>query len=82
MSLNQIHSEARVYTPADRGVKTPNSDTPYTLLGADLRAEPLVICVPEAEKGRYFSVRMVHMFTHNYGYLVTRTTGNDGGCLR
>jgi hypothetical protein len=79
--LNQIHNEARVYTPADRTVQTPNSDTPYSMLGADLRSEPIVICVPEIEPDRYYSVQMVDMFTHNYGYLGTRTTGNDEGCF-
>ena len=79
--LNQIHNEARVYTPADRTVQTPNSDTPYSMLGADLRAEPIVICVPEIEPGRYYSVQMVDMFTHNYGYLGTRATGNGAGCF-
>jgi hypothetical protein len=79
--LNQIHNEAQVYTPANRVVQTPNSDTPYSMLGADLRAEPLVLCVPKVGEGRYFSVQMVDMYTHNYGYLGTRTTGNDGGCF-
>lgn len=79
--LNQIHNESRVYTSADRTVQTPNSDTPYSLLGADLRAEPLVICVPKIEEGRYFSVQLADMYTHNYGYLGTRATGNEGGCF-
>jgi hypothetical protein len=79
--LNQINNEAQVYTPANRVVQTPNSDTPYSMLGADLRAEPLVLCVPKVGEGRYFSVQMVDMYTHNYGYLGTRTTGNDGGCF-
>jgi hypothetical protein len=78
--FNQIHNEARVYTPKDTAVQTPNSDTPYSLLGADLRAEPLVLCMPEIEKGRYYSVQMVDMYTHNYGYIGSRTTGNGAGC--
>ncbi len=41
-SFNQIASEARVFTPKDTTVVTPNSDTPYSLLEMDLRAEPLV----------------------------------------
>jgi hypothetical protein len=40
---NQVSSIARVYTPADTTIQTPNSDTPYSLLGADLRAQPLVL---------------------------------------
>lgn len=42
---NQIHNEARVYTPDDKAIQTPNSDTPYSQLGTDLRAEPLIISV-------------------------------------
>lgn len=34
---NQVHSVARVFTPADTAVQSPNSDTPYSMLGADLR---------------------------------------------
>ena len=40
---NQIHSTARVYTPEDKTIQTPNSDTPYSSVGADLRTEPLVL---------------------------------------
>ena len=31
------------------------------------------------EAGRYSGVQMVEMYTHNYGYIGTRTTGNDAG---
>jgi hypothetical protein len=77
--FNQIASEARVYTPDDKAVQTPNSDTPYSLLVADLRAEPLVLTVPEVEKGRYFSVQLIDLYTFNFEYLGSRATGNEGG---
>jgi hypothetical protein len=35
---NEIHNTPRVYTPADKAIQTPNSDTPYSWLGW--------ICVP------------------------------------
>lgn len=79
--LNTLHSEARVYTPEDVGVQTPNSDTPYSMLGADLRAEPLVLCMPEVDESRYYSVQLVDMYTHNYGYIGSRTTGNNAACF-
>ncbi|MCA9235214.1 MAG: DUF1254 domain-containing protein [Planctomycetales bacterium] len=79
--LNVLYNTARVYTPADTTVVTPNSDTPYSFIGMDLRAEPLVLCVPAIEKQRYFSVQLVDMYTFNYGYAGSRTTGNDGGCF-
>jgi len=46
----------------------------------DLRAEPIVICVPKIEKDRYFSVMLTSLYTYNFGYLGSRTTGNGGGC--
>ncbi|MGA5463858.1 DUF1254 domain-containing protein [Mycobacterium sp. NPDC050041] len=76
---NQVHSTARVYTPADKAVQTPNSDTPYSQLGADLRAEPLVLTVPPIDAGRYYSLQFIDAYTFNVDYVGTRTTGNDGG---
>lgn len=76
---NQIANIARVFTPADTSVQTANSDTPYSWLGLDLRAEPIVLTVPPIEKDRYFSVQLIDAYTFNYDYIGTRTTGNDGG---
>jgi hypothetical protein len=76
---NQIHNEARVYTPADKAIQTPNSDTPYSQLGVDLRAEPLVLSVPAVEKGRYYSLQFIDMYTFNFAYVGSRATGNDAG---
>jgi hypothetical protein len=50
---NQIANIPRVFTPADVAVQTPNSDTPYSWLGLDLRAEPIVLTLPVIEKERY-----------------------------
>jgi hypothetical protein len=72
---NQIASTARVFTPEDRAVQTPNADTPYSMLGADLRAEPLVLSVPDVEDGRYYSAQFVDMYTFNFAYVGSRTTG-------
>ncbi len=77
--FNQIHNEARVFTYQDTAVVTPNSDTPYSFLWADLRSGPLVISVPAVEKKRYFSVQFCDGNTFNYGYIGSRTTGNDAG---
>src|SRR5215467_10069612 len=73
---NTLHNEARVYTPDDKAVQTPNSDTPYSQLGADLGAEPLVITVPAVEDGRYYSLQFVDAFTFNFAYVGSRATGN------
>ncbi|HWO31231.1 MAG TPA: DUF1254 domain-containing protein [Candidatus Acidoferrum sp.] len=76
---SQIRNVPRVYTPNDKAVQTPNSDTPYSMAGMDLRAEPVVITVPVIDKNRYFSVQLVDLYTFNFDYIGSRTTGNDGG---
>src|SRR5271167_4910479 len=78
--INQLYNTARVYTPQDKAVVTPNSDTPYSFVAMDLRAEPYVICNPEIEKSRYFSVQLIDLYTFNYGYMGSRTTGNGAAC--
>ena len=78
--INQLHNEARVYTPKDTGISTPNSDTPYSMALLDLRAEPMVLCMPEMEKTRYYDVQLVDLYTDNYGYMGSRATGNGAGC--
>jgi len=77
--FNQIHNEARVFTYEDTAIVTPNSDTPYSLLWMDLRAEPMVLSVPAVDKKRYFSVMLNDGNTFNYGYIGSRATGNDAG---
>jgi hypothetical protein len=76
---NQIRNIPRVFTPEDKAVQTPNSDTPYSMAGLDLRAEPIVLTVPAIEKNRYFSIQLVDLYTHNFDYIGSRGTGNDGG---
>jgi hypothetical protein len=76
---NTLNNVARVFTPDDKAIQTPNSDTPYSQLGADLRAEPLVLTVPAVEKGRYYSLQFVDMYTYNFAYVGSRATGNDAG---
>jgi hypothetical protein len=78
--INQIGNEARVFTPEDTAISTPNSDTPYSMVLLDLRAEPMVLCMPEIETARYYDVQLVDLYTHNYGYMGSRTTGNGAGC--
>jgi hypothetical protein len=77
--FNQILNEARVFTYQDTAVVTPNSDTPYSILWLDLRAEPIVLSVPAVDKARYYSVMLCDGNTFNYGYIGTRATGSDPG---
>jgi len=77
--FNQIKNEPRVFTYKDTAIVTPNSDTPYSLVWLDLRAEPMVFSVPAVDKSRYYSVMLCDGNTFNYGYIGSRATGNDAG---
>ncbi len=77
--FNSISNEARVFTYKDTTVVTPNSDTPYSMLWLDLRAEPIVISVPAVPKNRYYSVQLCDGNTFNYGYIGSRATGSEAG---
>jgi hypothetical protein len=76
---NAVHNTARVYTPDDRAIQTPNSDTPYSMVGADLRAEPLVFSVPRVDAARYYALQFIDLYTFNFAYVGSRATGNDEG---
>jgi len=77
--FNQVSCEARLFTPDDKAVVTPNADTPYCMFWMDLRFEPLVLSVPDMEPGRYYSFQLIDLYTHNFGYIGTLSTGNDAG---
>ncbi|MDM0117630.1 DUF1254 domain-containing protein [Variovorax sp. J22R133] len=76
---NTIQNSARVYTPGDKAIQTPNSDTPYSYVGADLRAEPLVLTMPAVGNKRYYGAQFIDAYTHNFAYVGTRATGNEAG---
>jgi hypothetical protein len=77
--FNQIKNESHVYTFKDTAVVSPNSDTPYSLVWMDLRAEPMVFSVPPVDAKRYYSVQLIDGNTFNYGYIGSRATGSDAG---
>ena len=77
--FNEINNQHHVSTPEDTAVITPNSDTPYSIIWLDLRAEPMVISVPTIEKDRYYSVQLIDGNTYNFGYIGTRATGTEPG---
>lgn len=77
--FNVFRHYSRLFTPLDNAVVTPNNDTPYSWAWLDLRSEPLVLSLPQVPDDRYYVVQCVDLFTYNYGYLGTRTTGNKAG---
>ena len=77
--FNRIGNTAQVFTPKDTAFVTPNSDTPYSFVWLDLRSEPQVLTLPKIEDNRYYSVQLIDLYTQNFAYLGTRSTGNNGG---
>jgi len=77
--FNTLWNDAQVFTWRDTAIPTPNSDTPYSLGWMDLRAEPVVISVPDVQPGRYFSVMICDGNTYNVGYIGSRATGQGAG---
>ncbi len=78
-AFNTLNSSKSVATPDDKFVVTPNSDTPYSYLWMDLRAEPIVVTMPKIEANRYYTAQLVDLYTFNFAYLGTRAYGNEGG---
>jgi len=79
--FNVLTSSANVATSDDKFVVTPNSDTPYSYLWLDLRAEPAVVTMPKIEKNRYYTGQIIDLYTFNFAYVGTRSYGNDGGAF-
>jgi hypothetical protein len=77
--FNQIKNEPNVYTYKDTAIITPNSDTPYSFVWMDLRAEPMVLSVAAVDKARYYAVMLCDGNTYNFGYIGSRATGSDAG---
>jgi hypothetical protein len=77
--FNQIKNEPNVFTYKDTAIPTPNSDTPYSFVWMDLRAEPIVLSVPTVDPKRYYSVMLCDGNTYNYGYIGSRATGSEAG---
>jgi len=77
--FNQIANASEVFTYKDTAIPTPNSDTPYSIVWMDLRAEPIILSVPAVDPKRYYSVQLCDGNTYNYGYIGTRATGSEAG---
>lgn len=77
--INNISCEARLYTPEDKAIVTVNSDTPYCMYWNDVRSEPIVVTVPDVSSNRYYSFQFIDLYTHNFAYVGSLTTGSKKG---
>lgn len=57
---------------------TPNPDTVYSGIVADLSVEPMIIKVPDIQD-RYFSIQLADAYLVNQHYIGTRATEGKGG---
>ncbi|MGC4016477.1 MAG: DUF1254 domain-containing protein [Luteolibacter sp.] len=74
--FNVFRHYAQTFTPDNKDVVTPNNDTPYSWAWLDLRAEPMVVSVPEVPADRYYVLQCVDLFSYNFAYIGSRSTGN------
>ena len=77
--FNRFRHYARMSTPADTDIVTPNNDTPYSWAWLDLRAEPMVLSLPAVPAPRYYVNQWFDMYTHNFAYTGVRATGREAG---
>ncbi|MDH3624008.1 MAG: DUF1254 domain-containing protein [Myxococcales bacterium] len=76
--FNEFSHRSELLGPDFKDIVRPNNDTLYSLAWLNLRAQPIVITVPQIED-RYYSIQLVDMYTNNLGYIGTRTTGSKAG---
>lgn len=76
--FNELGHMTELLGPEFDDIVRPNNDTMYSFAWLDLRAQPVVISVPEIGD-RYYSIQLIDMFTHNFAYIGTRTTGTEAG---
>jgi hypothetical protein len=77
---NQFLHVRELLGPQHRRVVTPNNDTLYSNAWLDLSEGPLVIRVPVMQ-ARYYVLGLLDMYTNPFGYIGTRTSGNDAGAF-
>jgi hypothetical protein len=77
--FGKFRNYSRPYGPENKEIVTPNNDTPYSWAWLDLRREPWVLTVPAVPKERYYVFQWIDLFTYNFAYVGSRTTGNGAG---
>jgi len=72
--FNRFKHYAKMFTPADTSIVTPNDDTPYSWAILNLTDEPVILHVP-AINNRYYVMQLIDLYTYNFAYVGTRATG-------
>ena len=77
--VNQFVNVAELHGPEYTAIVRPNTDTFYSGVWLDLRAEPIVLQVPAVQAPRYYAFQLIDLYTHNFDYIGSRTTGFEAG---
>ncbi len=77
--FNQFSYVSDLHGPEYTAIVRPNNDTLYSGVWTDVNTEPVVLTVPAISDGRYYAFQLIDMFTHNFAYIGTRTTGYGTG---
>lgn len=64
---------------ANKAASGPASDAQTSQLGADLRAEPLVLTMPTTNAYRHLVVQELDLFAFDLAYAGGRSSGSEGG---
>ncbi|MGH7461649.1 MAG: DUF1254 domain-containing protein, partial [Longimicrobiales bacterium] len=72
--LHAWHHSRKLFSPEDRWVTTPNTDTLYSSLWLDLSRGPIRLTLPDFA-GRYYSLAFIDMATNNFAMAGRRTSG-------
>ena len=77
VGVNRLFWQNALAGPQSRTIVAPNRDTLYSIAVLDLRAEPMVLTLPEVTD-RYFTYQFLDAWTESFAYVGTRATGGPG----
>ena len=77
--FNTLKNKSVLLGPESTIIVRPNNDTFYSIVWLDLRGDPVVLGVPAITDKRYYSFQLIDLYTHNFDYIGTRTTGFGAG---
>lgn len=76
--MNRLSGAPQTLDHTFEEIISPNADTPYSMAGLDLRAEPLVLSVPEITD-RFYHFQLEDLWGQNAHYVGVNTTGTGAG---
>jgi hypothetical protein len=77
-TMNRFVHARQLAGSQSRNVIRPNNDTLYSSTWLDLRAAPMVITMPATPDGRYWSLQLIDIYTHNPAVLSPRNSPSTG----